>query len=183
MFARRVCGALFGLVLAVPCSAFCARQQDRQDGPQCCTAAIPTNVEPGMLTAEMQALQRRSETFRAQCDRIGAESRVRVRLSVVYSVEGGGRAQTRIRRYRSGALFADVEILFGENYRELLAHEFEHVIEQIDGVDLAQEAAAGRAWEIASGTFETRRALLAGVQVRHEAEMPHAHAPAAAATR
>jgi hypothetical protein len=72
-------------------------------------------------------------------------------------------------------LKADVELLFGENYRELLAHEFEHVLEQIEGVNLRREAAEGRAWVLPGGAFETRRASVTGVQVLREADGPHLH--------
>ena len=171
---------LVGVVLllsrvAVPRVASAQPAEQRQ---QRCATSIPSNIDAGLLAPDILMLLLRSETFRGQCERIAGDARVHVRLSLVSGVDAGGRAQTAMRRYHSGALFADVEILFGENYRELLAHEFEHVLEQIEGVDLRREAAAGRAWEIAAGTFETRRARLAGVQVWREAETAHAPAPA-----
>jgi hypothetical protein len=184
MFARRLCGVLLGVVVAVACRDLQAQQQDAPHEPLRCAMSAPANVTAGLLTAELHMLLQLSETFRAQCARIASDPRLRVRLSVVYAVDGGGRAQTTFHRERSGPLVADVEILFGGNYQELLAHEFEHVIEQLDGVDLRREAAAGRAWEVASGTFETRRASLVGAQVRREAAMPPAgQGLAARATR
>src|SRR3954469_6844048 len=122
-----------------------AQQQEQQEQQQVedtatCRSAIPANVDAGMLRSEVIALLGRSDTFRAQCERIAAQPRVRVRLHVVNTIDSGGRAQAALHGYRSGALYADVELLFGANYRELLAHEFEHVIEQIDGVDLRDEA-------------------------------------------
>ncbi len=138
---------------------------------------VPPNIDAGVFAPDVRALLGRSPTFRAQCARIAAQPRVHVRIEVVNALDSG-RAQTTMHRSRSGALDADVLVLFGENYGELLAHELEHVIEQIDGVDLRREAAQGRAWEIAGGLFETRRASRAGVQVRREAEMRHAVVPA-----
>ena len=50
----------------------------------------------------------------------------------------------------------------------LVAHELEHVIEQIDGVRLSDELTAQRAWLAANRSFETRRATAAGARVRQE---------------
>ena len=44
---------------------------------------------------------------------------------------------------------------------ELIAHEFEHVLEQLDGVDLKALARAGEARRLADGAFETERAVTA----------------------
>ena len=57
---------------------------------------------------------------------------------------------------------------FSEDYLLLLAHEFEHILEQVEGVDLHDEAASGRAWRTASGAWETRRAANAGIRARLE---------------
>src|SRR5215831_2928163 len=160
----RVSAVLLGMLLA--CRPLSAQQP-----------GIPANIDAGVFAGDVRALLRLSETFRAQCERIAAAPRARVRIEIVSELEGG-RAQTTMHR-SPRALDADVLLVFGENYRELLAHELEHVIEQLDGVDLRREAAEGRAWEVAAGTFETRRALLVGVQVLHEAESMLAH-PAAA---
>jgi hypothetical protein len=163
-------GAVLVVVL-YPCVAIAQQDMPRQ---QPCAAAIPSNIEPGVFAAEMQALLRRSDTFRAQCARIAADRRVRITLAIVSTLDSG-RAQTTLRRYRSGTLEADVSVLFGEDYRELLAHEFEHVIEQIDGVNLRQEVAEGRAWLLPGGAFETSRALATGVRVVHEVAALQTH--------
>src|SRR5262245_34616033 len=155
--------ALLVLVMVVP-RALCAQQQ-----PQACAPAIPSNIDAGVFAADMVELLRRSDTFRSQCARLAGAPRVHVRIAIVLDLEGG-RAQTAIHRYASGAIRADVDVVFGENYRELLAHEFEHIIEQIEGVDLRHEAIEGRAWLLRGGVFETRRAFEIGVQVRTESE-------------
>jgi hypothetical protein len=173
MSVSRVFVILLGVWLTVARSAIAQSQQ-----PQPCATAVPRNVDAGVLASDVLALLRLSDTFRSQCARIAADPRVRVRLSITCTVEGNGRAQTIFRRYRTGTLVAEVDILFGENYRELLAHEFEHVLEQLDGVNVRREAAEGRAWEVATGAFETRRAFLAGTQALREAE--RVHAPSAA---
>lgn len=179
MLASRVCAV--GLVSVVLWPCLVLARPEGLDRPQACATAVPSNIRAGIVAPEMVALLGASETFRVQCRRIAADVRVHVRLDVVTAVEAGGRAQTALRRFRSGVLEADVALLFGEDYRELLAHEFEHIIEQIDGVDLRREVAAGRAWQVPGGAFETRRAFLAGVQVRREAAAPPAHARVTAA--
>jgi hypothetical protein len=176
MCVRRWCAVLLVLVFGLPRAVGAQQQQD------VCAAAIPPNIEAGVLAREMIALLRRSETFRSQCERLAHAPRVRVTIELVFSLESG-RAQTAIHRYTSGAIRAEVVVLFGENYRELLAHEFEHILEQVDGVDLRQEAALGRAWVLPGGAFETRRAFATGVQVLREAEPLHPHAAGVHATR
>jgi hypothetical protein len=151
-----------------------ARAQQRD----LCATAIPSNIDAGIFTRDVIALLSRSETFRSQCERVAGTPRVRVTLAIV-STLNGGRAQTAIHRFPSGAILAEVDVLFGENYRELLAHEFEHILEQIEGVDLRQEAAQGRAWLLPGGAFETRRAYLTGVQVSTESEPMRARRAAA----
>jgi len=140
--------------------------------------AIPPNLDAGLVSGDARTLLRLSSTFRAQCARISAEPHAYVRVTIVDSLEPGTRAQTIFHRYRSGALVAEVELRFGGNYRELLAHELEHVIEQIEGVDLRQETTRGSAWAVGGGAFETRRARLAGVQVLEESAATRAARPA-----
>jgi len=154
----------------------------RSPAPQ--PVQVPANVDARLFTGDVRTLLRLSPTFRVQCQRIAADPRVLVHLSVVTTIDGGGRAQTTFHRYPTGAIVADVDVLFGGDYRELLAHEFEHVIEQLDGVDLRREMAGGRAWQVGAGAFETRRALLAGLQVVRETGRPStAHVRAVQETR
>jgi len=170
MFARRLCTVLLMVLFAAP------RTLGAQQLEETCSTAIPVNVDAGVFRHDMIALLRHSGTFRAQCERLARTPRVHVTIAATLNLSS--RAQTVIRRLASGAISADVVLLFGENYRELLAHEFEHILEQLDGVDLRQEAAEGRAWLLSGGVFETRRAIETGVQVRREAEPQHAHAVA-----
>src|SRR3954468_5152529 len=183
MVVCRWCAVVLLCVVVVP-RVIEAQQQEQQPRQQqrTCESGIPSNIDAGILAADMLSLLRRSETFRAQCDRLAADSRVRVKLDVA-SMLDSGRAQTAIHRFTSGALRAEVQLLFGQNYRELLAHEFEHIIEQADGVNLRMEAESGRAWLLPGGAYETRRAFATGVQVLHEVGELHAHAAALPATR
>jgi hypothetical protein len=67
-----------------------------------------------------------------------------------------------------------VEIAFpltATEYAELLGHEFEHIVEQIDRVDVRRQAReGGGAQQIGDDTYETRRAARAGRRIAEEAE-------------
>jgi len=168
MIACRRCVVLLVLVLARSAPAF--PQQS-----EICGSTIPPNVQAGALAGDMTGLLQASATFRQQCARIAAAPSARVNVTIV-EPRATVRAETTIRRYSAGGLIADVRIAFGQDYRELIAHEFEHIIEQLDGVNLRAEAANGRAWLIDGNVFETRRASRVGIQVRRECEISEAHA-------
>ncbi|HEX4565525.1 MAG TPA: hypothetical protein VH138_02795 [Vicinamibacterales bacterium] len=128
---------------------------------------VPGNIHSGLLARNVAGLIQSSSTFRAQCARIAAARNLRVDVELVQTL-GAVRAETVITRYTAGAIRAEVRIAFGQDYRELIAHEFEHIIEQLDGVNLRAEAYEGRAWLLDGHVFETRRASEAGRRVRRE---------------
>ena len=110
-----------------------------------------------------------SATFRRQCRVLAAapalSATVRVTARIPDSTE---RALSVVRRMPSGRIDASIEIRTSSDLSELLGHEFEHVIEQLDGIDLAQLQASGEARRIENGAFETRRAIDAGHRVSAE---------------
>jgi hypothetical protein len=91
----------------------------------------------------------------------GTPAVVELRASLA-PLPGFRRAETTISRYESGFIRARVLVPSDVNFVELLAHELEHVVEQIEGVDLAALERVGRATEDAEGVFETVRARDAG---------------------
>lgn len=133
-----------------------------------CRSEMPANILPGLFQHEMIRLLDRSETFRGQCTRIAATRYLRVVFGVARSVPDGSRAQTSIERFQAGAVVALVTLKFAEDYIELIPHELEHVIEQIEHVRLADEAARQQAWRSRTGAYETRRAMAVGLRVRQE---------------
>ena len=135
-----------------------------------CESSLPANIDAGMLQPVVIALLQRSATFRQQCRQIAAARVLRVSVHVSTAVDVGALAQTVINRYDAGAIRAEVTLRFAEDYQLLLAHEFEHVLEQLDGVVRREEAASGRAWRTLSGAWETRRAFNAGVRARQEVD-------------
>jgi hypothetical protein len=75
-----------------------------------------------------------------------------------------------MRRYSSGLLLAVVMIPPHGDYAELVAHELEHVLEQMEGVNLAALArsGSGAVKRRPDGAYETARALNAGLAVAAE---------------
>lgn len=133
---------------------------------------LPSNIiAPDVLRDAAAAMLRASPTFRRQCARIGAASLI---VTVEHTGMSGSRpyaASTRIHRGGDGRLLAEVHIAPGGNREELLAHEFEHIIEQLDGVDLpalARRRGTGVHAVPNAPEFETDRAVIVGRQVARE---------------
>jgi hypothetical protein len=136
--------------------------------------ALPSNLtSPPVYRRVLESMMRASPTFRRQCQRIANDPRVSVQLQLApsrWTVQA--RAVTRITRHRGGRLTAIVEIVPLENHVELIAHEFEHVIEQLDEIDLAAKALLGgsgvRLYSAQGTVFETTRATQVGLRVAKE---------------
>jgi hypothetical protein len=129
-------------------------------------AAIETNAD---LRRHMESMLERSATFRQQCLRLEAP-RLRVRIQRDPSlVDKPYRAITIISRSVDGDIVASVMIGSFGDPTEWLAHEIEHVLEQIEGIDVRGLVHARRgAWPSADGALETIRAIRAGKTVNHE---------------
>jgi hypothetical protein len=159
-----------GLAAVLPLALLLLTALPARAGEEICAVRLPSNIDAGILGPEILEILSRSETFRRQCQRIAATRVLRVRLGITSQPAGEYRAVTILARYDAGALRADVTLVFADNYVELLAHEFEHVLEQIDGVNLRIDVARGHARLLQDGTYETRRATEAGLQVLREYE-------------
>jgi hypothetical protein len=112
-----------------------------------------------------------SPTFRRQFRRIANSPQLRVAIkpALLAGMPGEG-AITRIVR-RAASVEASVELSTVGDPVLLIAHEFEHILEQLDEVDLASMAArpaTGVRTVPGSDHFETDRAIAAGRQVRAE---------------
>jgi hypothetical protein len=135
--------------------------------------AMPTNIVVSSIYRPMiESMLRESPTFRRQCMRIAAEPSLRVHVAINRPLPGyDARATTLLTRNANGQLIAAVQISF-KDVQELVAHEFEHIIEQLDGVDLAAHAAQRDTGVTALGhgrsMFETVRAKRAGLKVAAE---------------
>jgi hypothetical protein len=110
---------------------------------------------------------RDSPTFRRQCRRIANATRMTVVLEWFRPTgDVHLRARTMLSTTPEGLQHARVGIRPIENVVELIAHEIEHVIEQLDKVDLrtlaAVPASGVRGCGCRDQTFETIRAIRAG---------------------
>jgi hypothetical protein len=135
-------------------------------------AAPPNLIVPDMYRSVVDAMLRGSPTFRRQCVRISAEPALTVHIAIPLTPRRSDvRAQTRLTR-NAGHLTALVAISPFQDLEELIAHELEHVIEQLDGIDLQARAARPRTGVNATGArdamFETVRAQRAGLTVASE---------------
>jgi hypothetical protein len=136
-------------------------------------ATVPPNIQVDrFLQSVIDVLLQKSATFRRQCDTIRAAAHARVLIGVVWMprLTTDPRARASIGRYSFGALRAVIEMPMIADHAELIPHELEHVIEQIEGLDLAvlaREGGRGVA-RIGDGSFETDRAKAAGLAAATE---------------
>jgi hypothetical protein len=135
------------------------------------TFSIPANLHMSRdLQPRFNATLAASPTFRSQCQRLAEQTDLYVRLIVDPRLTDGPiRARSVISRLRSGAVVAFVSIGASPDPAEWLAHEIEHVIEQLEGVKLQALAAMSQhVWRTSRDTFETDRAIRAGRAVLDE---------------
>lgn len=134
----------------------------------------PNLVAPGWLRGAIETMWRESATFKAQCARLRAAPSLVVEIRVGNRSQlGGAGARTHfVRERRDHAhaeihLASDVRALF--DLVELIAHELEHVIEQLDEVKLTPAAPHG-VYRTAGGDFETARAVHIGRKLAREVD-------------
>lgn len=138
------------------------------------TITIPHNIVawPG-YRALLETMLARSPSFRRQCVRIGNERSLMVHLRFVSGrLEGGVRAISRISRQSGGRMIAHVIVDRFNGDVEMIAHELEHIIEQLDDVNLPEKArrrdSGVHAIRRAGTAFETSRAVRMGRMVLSE---------------
>jgi hypothetical protein len=140
------------------------------------TLAPNVTVTP-LYQPMVQEMLRRSPTFRRQYERIANA----VGLTVEVGSEpprAKAAAWTTIQRPGADVMHAIVIVSAIGRTAELIAHELEHVIEQLDGVNLKQKASihASGVRHCACGgdeTFETTRAIATGLRVAREVGERH----------
>ena len=141
-------------------------------------APLPANlIVTDLYRPVVEQMRLRSPSFRRQCERIGAASQLRVTIqSEPPKPTGAPTALTHVSRYEFGRIDAIVRISASTRTAELIAHELEHVLEQLDGVDLQAKARLRASGVHACDcrervtAFETARAVAAGLRVAQEVE-------------
>jgi hypothetical protein len=140
------------------------------DTQQCRRSPIPSNVELARdLEQVLARIYDRSPAFRAQCERIASAGNLRVTVRIDTSIPSRCRAFTIIHR-RGNGIRADVHLPPSSGLTELVGHEFEHLLEQIEGLDLRRLARVkgSGVHESEGRAFETDRAQAAGRVVAAE---------------
>jgi hypothetical protein len=130
-----------------------------------CTHLPPNIRADRSLVSIIEHALAQSPTIRHQCQTIAAVPHVRVDVHLrIGRLPSGARAEGRIARYELGAITAEIFIPVCVDQMEMLAHELEHVIEQIDHVDLARlsQVRGSGVSRLSDGAFETTRAQAAG---------------------
>ena len=138
--------------------------------PQQCRRTIPANIDVAHdLARVLERIYQRSATFRAQCERIAGADNLRVIIRIDTAIPARCRAYTIVRR-RGSDIVADVHLPPTNGLIELIGHEFEHLLEQIEGLDLKTLARVkGSGVRLLEGpVFETDRAQAAGRLVAAE---------------
>ncbi len=106
-----------------------------------------------------------SVTFRKQCRKLEAARAV----VIVQSSQQTSQAEARIGISCEGVMVARVRVRRSANAVELIAHELEHVLERLEGVNFLLGAQLrGSGISLSGGTFETTRAIDAGRRVARE---------------
>jgi hypothetical protein len=130
----------------------------------------PNLVLPEVLMPLLTRMWRSSPTFRRQCAQLAERPEVMIRIALDPGTPHG-RALSRVRRGEAGVTASvQIEMRDPARYIEYLAHELEHVIEQMDGTDrvgLARQRVDGVV--NVGGVYETARARFVGRAVAREA--------------
>jgi hypothetical protein len=162
-------GVLLGVAIAVPGRA---RAEEPAGAVACVT--MPANVDmPPDLDAALTTLLAQSSTLRRECAAIAAASdRAHIVIQPIPPDTSGARARTSFVREARGRLNAYIDVPFDADFPELIAHEFEHVVEQIEGLNLRRltERRGSGVREAPDGSFETARACAAGRAAAREVD-------------
>jgi Tol biopolymer transport system component len=134
-------------------------------------ASLPSNLTASpVFRPALERMWLSSATFRRQCGRLSTARQLRVTLLMEELARHPSSYAARAAMKRQGGALVSVNIhLAGfADPIELIAHEIEHVLEQLEGVDLGAQAGTGNVWKREDGAFETRRAIEVGRRVARE---------------
>jgi hypothetical protein len=162
-----------GLLTSGPASAQTLASEDAQllsvalkkpDAP------LPGNlILADVLRPLVVAMWERSPTFRRQCVRLAEHPDVIVHVEIALGVKGAA-ARSHVEQHQAGRNAAvQIEWRNPARYAELIAHELEHVLEQLEGVDLRRLARQHVDGVMQLGQdYETARARSVGQTVARE---------------
>jgi hypothetical protein len=170
--------AMSGLLLRYPIETAGDDANPRRvpTGSSQTSIVLPSNLTAtGVFGPILDRMIRTSPTFRRQSRRIGAAEKLRVFLR---PEQPAGRlscyGRTVLTRKNGALIAANVHVrIVGPvaDPVQAIAHELEHIVEDLDGVDRGAHLGSGQVWQRADGAFETRRAIEAGLRVAREVEL------------
>lgn len=132
----------------------------------------PNLTVAALYVPVVERMLARSSTFRRQCARLAAATHLFVSIRSEPSRRTRASALTEIQRHPGGRVDAVVWIGPSARLTELIAHEIEHILEQLDGVDLrakSQLRGSGVRRIADLEAYETTRAIVTGQRVAREA--------------
>lgn len=134
-----------------------------------CGVPVNLRVDPS-FRVHINDLFSRSETLARQCRTLAAARHVTVFITVPYRLSHDCRARATIHRSASGGMRIFIEIPISTEFPELLAHELEHVVEQIEGINLEKQARVRDTGvrQVGRNIYETERATRAGLMAARE---------------
>jgi hypothetical protein len=160
----KVCLAAGVAMLATACAA--SRAANRHSRPE---PAAAENIRVSYpLRSCVSMMLSRSGTFRRTYDAIARRHDVRVTLALEPRRNRHTRAVTNVRSFAGGNRVADIRLQTTVDVVELIAHELEHVREQIEGTNLLLLSVATTEVRRTGKSFETRRGIETGLQVAQE---------------
>jgi hypothetical protein len=172
---RRGRGAavVFALGALTACASASAQPRLAPAAP----SSIPKHVYVApCLRPTIDRMLELSPTFRAQVQQLAQTRGLGMAISLEVT-PGPNPAAGAIRRFDSGLLLAVIRIHSLVDKEGLVAHEVEHVLEQIERVPLERLARRGDQVWLAGSSYETLRAIEAGRQVSREMRAAAAPAP------
>lgn len=131
---------------------------------------IPRNwIVPGVVRSLILTMLQQSPTFRRQCARLSEHPDLVIDIELVMGLPER-HAQSLLERNGSGRrATVQIELRRPALYVEYIAHELEHVLEYLEGVDLPRLARNGVDGVVRAGDwYETTRAQSIGCAVARE---------------
>jgi Tol biopolymer transport system component len=144
---------------------------DLDEGPLAPPVVLPSNLEVApVFRLFLDKMFQASPTFRGQWRRLAAGTGLHVSVLVedLPRPASSSKARTVLGHQDGSLVSARVYLKPSLDAAELIAHELEHILEQLDGVDLQAQGGNGVVWKAGDGAFETRRAIEAGRRVARE---------------
>jgi hypothetical protein len=145
----------------------------RSPAARCVEMATHLDVAP-LLRPVVIDMCRRAPSFRRQVARLVSDRDLTVTVRLVgVPATSTFRAESAIGVVRGSVRTADVRVPAGDPafVAEMIAHEFEHILEQLDGVHLASwigRSGVRRVHGAPAGSIETERARQVGRRVAGE---------------